>query len=126
MAFFTRVNLNVPILPPMDSPVDSNAPCGFPPAPAAQHRRHSSEPAANPSVSTSTSVATCTSSTSTDEAAATTNGVLKAADKAANGASVHELESDRNGKDEETPDDNNSGEPKRYEYIVDRVLGVEV
>lgn len=116
MAFFTRVNLNVPILPPLDSPVDSNAPCGFPPASAAQHRRHSSEPVANPSVST------CTTSTSTEEAAATTNGVLKAAED----ASVNELESDRNGKEEQNTDENNSGEPKRYEYTVDRVLGVEV
>ena len=91
MAFFTRVNLNVPVLPPEET---AEKGCG------PDHRRHASEPSR---VSSRPPAGHRRSS----------------AGPPANGAAEAEA------PDAQKPEEED-GEPKRYEYVVDRVLGVEV
>ncbi|XP_063991424.1 protein kibra isoform X2 [Diachasmimorpha longicaudata] len=112
MAFFTRVNLNVPVLPPDDQESIH-----------IQHKRHSSEPctghisrsithtSAINSTIISARIDTRESSKISTSVQVTTNGTDV-------NKSIRDITDD---KSEET-----NGEPKRYEYVVDRVLGVEV
>lgn len=91
MAFFTRVNLNVPVLPPEDSMCENlSSPLSI------QHRRHTSEPV-------------------TTEYMVTKLGAQDVSNLTAQSDSV---------PNENTSNDDE--EPRRYEYVVDRVLGVEV
>lgn len=97
MAFFTRVSLNVPVLPPEES---ANEP---------HHRRYASEP-----------------TTSTTKVS---NNFVSAQTKCASQPGVPQKTVSVDSKSEpegSTEDKINDDEPKRYEYVVDRVLGVEV
>ncbi|KOX79441.1 Protein kibra [Melipona quadrifasciata] len=99
MAFFTRVNLNVPVLPPEDSL------CENPSSPSPsfiQHRRHASEP-----VTTEYMVNKL-------GAQGVLNLTLRSNSVPSGNASMVKT------------DENDGEEPRRYEYVVDRVLGVEV
>ncbi|XP_066594079.1 protein kibra [Prorops nasuta] len=144
MAFFTRVNLNVPVLPPEDVSTE-NVTAALMPLP--QHRRHASEPAtcdsgssklggqetSSDSSSRSNSVSTgsalvvvkCTNSTqSFNEILPNCNKKSVNSKGRPNELSVRSTE---NGQEVAKPkEENGNGEPKRYEYVVDRVLGVEV
>ncbi|CAK9813165.1 Protein kibra [Anthophora plagiata] len=93
MAFFTRVNLNVPVLPPDDS-LCENASSVSPLS--IQHKRHASEPV-------------------TTEFRVTKLGAQGVSNSAVRSNSVPSGNASNDGE-----------EPRRYEYVVDRVLGVEV
>lgn len=133
MAFFTRVNLNVPVLPPEDSAEIT-----------VQHRRHASEPVGGQAASVRTSIHGI-------REVSAVNSSRTSANNAVHRSSVVGLPSSTNGPETrdsgvctnaavttdsskqtvvlENPSDkpsDDSGEPKRYEYVVDRVLGVEV
>ena len=135
MAFFTRVNLNVPVLPPEDSSSGELS---------VHHRRHASEPAGGQAASQRASIhsireiatsvlprpatnavhrsnvvntSTLTNGPETRDTAVCTNSATTM-ENAKQQTTNHESASDK-------PVDDN-GEPKRYEYVVDRVLGVEV
>ncbi|KOC61152.1 Protein kibra [Habropoda laboriosa] len=98
MAFFTRVNLNVPVLPPDDSLCENTS--SVSPLPI-QHKRHASEPV-------------------TTEFRVTKLGVQGVSNSAVRSNSVP------SGNASVSPEENDGEEPRRYEYVVDRVLGVEV
>ena len=107
MAFFTRVNLNVPVLPPNEPSTSSQMTNTNDDLPSPDHRRHASEPIKS-------------------------TKAHNQANRKLSGPGIN----DRNSKilsDNETTNsdsqkegDEEDDEPKRYEYIVDRVLGVEV
>lgn len=134
MAFFTRINLNVPVLPPDESAVDKITLTGT------DHRRYASEPSRTSSntassrnassqhnqasrKSSSPMVVTATSTTSTVTVAAAIDKI-----------SSNQIERDpieinkvlQTGDPQKSTTEEEDGEPKRYEYVVDRVLGVEV
>ncbi|XP_067204662.1 protein kibra isoform X2 [Linepithema humile] len=141
MAFFTRVNLNVPVLPPED--VGSNGTCSAVPH---MHRRYASEPVT--SVHSAITNSTTRPNSVSGASSAAKSGVVVtvnanenevAETNAKNKASVNakgrptaaaesSAPSSENGESEvpKSSDKNGNGEPKRYEYVVDRVLGVEV
>ncbi|XP_076684290.1 WW and C2 domain containing protein kibra isoform X1 [Andrena cerasifolii] len=147
MAFFTRVNLNVPVLPPEDS---SYVNTSLPSIPGAQHKRYASEPITSESTVTksgaqavsnliarSDSVPSGNVSATTD--GATTNIVTNLTeDVPANNTQKSmnakgrpadtKVQCTENGQGEslKSSEENDSEEPMRYEYVVDRVLGVEV
>lgn len=173
MAFFTRVNLNVPVLPSEELMAENVTTVQLLP-----HRRHMSEPASTQSVSVSktnvysvsnnllpnaTNIANAvTSTTITNSFANKTNSdsstkgnsavsATNCATTKINGENQNSIDSDvtmtvnlgqssldKDNKqcqavqteddDKKESDDSESGggEPKRYEYVVDRVLGVEV
>lgn len=148
MAFFTRVNLTVPVLPPEDVGTDGTS-C---PAPSSHaHRRHSSEPVTSVhGVAGSTTRPNSVPGASVTFAARnggavtdrSTDAIVKsvedgtttasnASDKLTTNTTENETSEARGQtKDKsaaEKPDEKNGNEePKRYEYVVDRVLGVEV
>ncbi|XP_014232669.1 protein kibra isoform X1 [Trichogramma pretiosum] len=105
MAFFTRVNLNVPVLPPDETNNTTNDEM-----PPLDHRRYSSEPVK------STKIYNNASRKSSGPAEASSDNHSKIAEDKVN----QETSTDKQ------PDVDENGEPKRYEYVVDRVLGVEV
>jgi len=142
MAFFTRVNLNVPVLPPED--VGSNGTC---PAISHTHRRYASEPvtSVHSAIMNSTmrpnSVSGASSAVKSgvvvDRSVVNVNENEVAEINTKNKASVNakgrptvesSAPSSENGESEvpKSSEKNGNGEPKRYEYVVDRVLGVEV
>lgn len=142
MAFFTRVNLKVPVFSPDDIPNESIATV-FPTLPAITHRRHASEPISNQSIvnigkvdiqcsSTQNSAQNCSSSNNQKTISTLTTSTTKnisiiaiAKDKAC--TPVTESESDHpSDKNNPESEELSGDEPKRYEYVVDRVLGVEV
>ncbi|KZC04034.1 Protein kibra [Dufourea novaeangliae] len=100
MAFFTRVSLNVPVLPPEDSSCENAL---LPSLSAGQHKRYASEPV------TSESVVAKVNAQCFTNMAARSNSV-----PSGNASSLKSSE------------ETDSEEPRRYEYVVDRVLGVEV
>lgn len=134
MAFFTRVNLNVPVLPPDESASDKNAVTG------PDHRRYASEPSrttnssansrnassqhnhasrksSGPAAVTATSTTSTVTVTATVEKTSSTKIIRDPVDSNA---------VTQTGDAQKTTPDEEDGEPKRYEYVVDRVLGVEV
>ncbi|XP_058798936.1 protein kibra [Phymastichus coffea] len=120
MAFFTRVNLNVPVLPPDELMTEKTS------VPNHEHRRHVSEPSritsskAN-STHNHASRKSSVSSTSTSTETASTSS--SSGDRNSKILIENESEAQIVGcKSEE----DEGGEPKRYEYVVDRNLGVEV
>ncbi|RLU24886.1 hypothetical protein DMN91_002977 [Ooceraea biroi] len=149
MAFFTRVNLNVPVLPPEDPGTDVS--CS---APSHTHKRYLSEPVTSvhgvagsttrpnsvPGGSTTfvkNTGATTERSTIARSAEDETTTATNANDKLTNAknwpvaeSSEQNAENDTseasNKSAEKTGEKNGNEEPKRYEYVVDRVLGVEV
>lgn len=162
MAFFTRMNSNVPVLPPEDFGPDGNI---YPTmAQVHMHRRYASEPVTTtahnnhagnsrpnsvPSgSSTSSSVSKSPSgvgavdrnasntvvSTSIDEDVSIVNNAtnsksVSAKNWPATNVTESNAPSSENGENEAAKSiekNNGNGEPKRYEYVVDRVLGVEV
>lgn len=143
MAFFTRVNLNVPVLPPEE--------VGTCPAAPHMHRRYASEPVT--SIHSAITNSTTRPNSVSDASSAAKSGVVAdrsvvtvnaneneiAETNAKNKASVNakgrptaaaesSAPSSENGENEvpKSSEKNGNGEPKRYEYVVDRVLGVEV
>lgn len=136
MAFFTRVNLNVPVLPPEDLATDDTCP-----AASHTHRRYLSEPVTsvhgvagsttrpNGIPGGSTTFVVKNSGTATER---NTNAIARnIEDEATAESGTQNTESDTSGasnKPVEKSGEKNGGneEPKRYEYVVDRVLGVEV
>ncbi|CAK9821275.1 Protein kibra [Anthophora retusa] len=151
MAFFTRVNLNVPVLPPDDS-LCENASSVSPLS--IQHKRHASEPVTTEfrvtklgaqgvsnSAVRSNSVPSGNASVVKTDGAATNNTTIVtnvAEDVSANSTNNKSVNTkgrpleanayQENGQGEslKSPEDNDGEEPRRYEYVVDRVLGVEV
>lgn len=151
MAFFTRVNLNVPILPPEDLGTDSTCP-----ASSHTHRRYASEPVTTTHGIINSTIrpnsipgATASSATRNNSGIADRNAsgivitnvnedeipVIKNTDKPVNAkgrpAAESSAQNSENGESEApskpTEKNEGNGEPaKRYEYVVDRVLGVEV
>lgn len=137
MAFFTRVNLNVPVLPPEDISSDFRS--------TSQHRRHASEPAISGSssgpvtqsrvhgvtkdvsaanvalISARTDISsTCLSVSTTANGIPSKEPTISVTDVTCNTSDIVKI-SENEKASEETND-----EPRRYEYVVDRVLGVEV
>lgn len=148
MAFFTRMNLNVPILPPEDFGTDSTCPTA-----SYTHRRYASEPVTTThgiinSTMRPNSIpgATASSAARNNSGIADRNAsgivitnvnedeipVMKNTDKPVNakGRPESNAQNSENGESEvpskSTEKNEGNGEPKRYEYVVDRVLGVEV
>ncbi|KAL0116550.1 hypothetical protein PUN28_009893 [Cardiocondyla obscurior] len=147
MAFFTRVNLNVPVLPPEELGTESTSS-----ATSHAHRKYASEPAVvsaqsfmNSSIARPNNVLVRSVSPATKSSGVTdrnaTNVVANedevalsnAENKSVNAKSRPTTEADarnsENGEREtlsKSAEKNGNGEPKRYEYVVDRVLGVEV
>ncbi|XP_053985871.1 protein kibra isoform X1 [Hylaeus anthracinus] len=151
MAFFTRVNLNVPVLPPEDSSYEN---VSLPPLSFVQHKRYASEPISSESVATKlgaqgmSNVATWSNSVPSESASSmrgygavninasvvgnlsedilanSTNKSVNAKGRPA----VAKLQCSENGQVEtlKSTEENDNEEPRRYEYVVDRVLGVEV
>ncbi|XP_011503552.1 PREDICTED: protein kibra [Ceratosolen solmsi marchali] len=126
MAFFTRVNLNVPVLPADELTLERNLVLGQ------DHRRYASEPVktsfsrsgavhnhvsrkiSGPSTTTIIKVPTIINTsiaTNSDRSSKILRDVIKSEPQIVGGQKV-------TGEED--------GEPKRYEYVVDRVLGVEV
>ncbi|XP_034191567.2 WW and C2 domain containing protein kibra isoform X2 [Osmia lignaria lignaria] len=151
MAFFTRFNLNVPVLPPEDSPCE----IALSPSPSsAQHKRHASEPVTTESMvsklgaqcalnsaTRSNSVPSGNASAVRSDGAATTNASTTtniAEDVPTNSTnkSVNakgrpnegngHCQENGQGENLKTSEETDGEEPRRYEYVVDRVLGVEV
>lgn len=125
MAFFTRVNVSVPVLPTNENNTEQLT---------SQHRRHLSEPSTSGhshhrvySVRDNSSINTELLSARMDNnislksirgnSIVTINGSSSNTDVS---KTIREVD------DENIADDGNNDEPKRYEYVVDRVLGVEV
>ncbi|XP_015428746.1 PREDICTED: protein kibra [Dufourea novaeangliae] len=156
MAFFTRVSLNVPVLPPEDSSCENAL---LPSLSAGQHKRYASEPVTSESVvakvnaqcftnmaARSNSVPSGNASSSAtrgDSAAAANNaaaGIVPSTVEESSANSTNKsvnakgrpvagkLQCAENGQVEslKSSEETDSEEPRRYEYVVDRVLGVEV
>jgi len=147
MAFFTRVNLNVPVLPPEELVTEGT--CS---ATSHIHKKYASEPVTSvyggfmnssttrPNNVPGESVLPATTSSSVaDRNAAnimTANEdevALSNVDSKSVNSKGRPVETDarssENGETEalsKSAEKNGNGEPKRYEYVVDRVLGVEV
>ncbi|XP_051157947.1 protein kibra isoform X2 [Leptopilina boulardi] len=147
MAFFTRVNLKVPVFSPDDIPNESIG--VFPSLPTISHRRHASEPINHQSIvgigkvdiqcnstqnclssnlssannNPKTFSVTQTSTVTTTASTSTKNISIIAIEK--DKSSIPESENDQIDKNPES-EELSGDEPKRYEYVVDRVLGVEV
>lgn len=122
MAFFTRPINNMPSLPPEEN--SSERMC------VPDHRRHASEPSRiNPSrnptynhairKSSGPSTSTIVEVPSPPQQAMTAKGDRNSKILESTASEVKDTDSQKNVEDED-------GEPKRYEYVVDRVLGVEV
>ncbi|XP_036141940.1 protein kibra [Monomorium pharaonis] len=148
MAFFTRVNVNIPVLSPEELGTEGAA------AALHTHKKHASEPVAsahgfvnssstrpnNVSIGSTLSVtksnditdrnATNVAATTINEAeVALSNADNKSMNAKGRPAAETSTRSSENGEREPLPksaEKNGNGEPKRYEYVVDRVLGVEV
>ncbi|XP_076757502.1 WW and C2 domain containing protein kibra isoform X1 [Xylocopa sonorina] len=150
MAFFTRVNLNVPVLPPEDSLCESSSPSPS----SIQHKRYASEPISTESMvnkfgaqgvtnlairsnsvpsgnasalrtdGATTSNASTITSVDEDVPANSTNKSVNAKGRPSD-TSAHCQENGQ-GDGLKTTEENDGEEPRRYEYVVDRVLGVEV
>jgi len=145
MAFFTRVNLNVPVLPPEDLGTDGTCPTV-----SHTHRRYLSEP-----VTSVHGVVSSTTRPNSVPGGSTTFAVKSsgvAVDQNTNAIARNVEDETTNTNDKLTKDwpvvesnaqntENDTSEtlkksveksgekneePKRYEYVVDRVLGVEV
>ncbi|XP_025262774.1 protein kibra isoform X1 [Camponotus floridanus] len=151
MAFFTRVNLNVPILPPEDLGSDNTCPTA-----SHTHRRYASEPVTSAhGIINSTMRPNSIPSASVTSAARSSSGVadrnasgiiitnvnedeipvMKNTDKPVNAkgrpATESSAQNSENGESEapsksSEKNEGNEEPAKRYEYVVDRVLGVEV
>ncbi|XP_076296933.1 WW and C2 domain containing protein kibra isoform X1 [Lasioglossum baleicum] len=151
MAFFTRVSLNVPVLPPEDSTCENAL---SPSLSIGQHKRHASEPVTSETMVTkvdaqgisnlvarpytvpsgnvsavradnaATNNASIALNSAEDSSANSTNKTINAKGRPVAG----KLQFAKNGQGESpnSPEQNDSEEPRRYEYVVDRVLGVEV
>jgi protein KIBRA len=143
MAFFTRVNLNVPVLPPEDLGIDGTCP-------TVSHRRYLSEPISSvhgvvnsttrpnsvPGGSTTFAVkssgATADQNTNAivrsieDETTNTNDKLTKDWSVAESNAKNTENDASETLKKSVEKSGEKNEEPKRYEYVVDRVLGVEV
>lgn len=145
MAFFTRVNLNVPVLPPEELGTEGTSVASH------THRKYASEPVTsahgfinssstrpnnggNALPATKSGIAdrnaTNVAATITDEDEITlSNADSKSVNTNGRPAAEMSTRSSENGERESLPksaEKNGNGEPKRYEYVVDRVLGVEV
>lgn len=151
MAFFTRVNLNVPVLPPEEFGAEGST-CS---ATSHTHRKYASEPVTSAHGFTNSSTTRSNSVPggsalpisksgggvvdrnivvviANEDEAALSNADSKSVN--AKGRPAAETTGARsstaeNGEREALPksaEKNGNGEPKRYEYVVDRVLGVEV
>ncbi|KAG5324664.1 KIBRA protein, partial [Acromyrmex heyeri] len=145
MAFFTRVNLNVPVLPPEELGAE-----GICSSTSHTHRKYASEPVTSAFINSTTrsnnisggsALPVTKSSSVTDRSATNVVAVIVNADEVAlsnadsksmnakgRPAAETEARSSENGEREVLPkstEKNGNGEPKRYEYVVDRVLGVE-
>lgn len=147
MAFFTRVNLNVPVLPPEDLGTENT--CS-----AVSHRRHASEPVYSeyattrtgthsvnsttrpnsvPSGGTSTvkisvtdrNTSDVTSNISADIPVISSNKSMNTKGRLTE-SNAQNSENCEGEVTESSSEKNGNEEPKRYEYVVDRVLGVEV
>jgi len=147
MAFFTRVNLNVPVLPPEELVTEGT--CS---ATSHTHKKYASEPVTSvygsfinssttrPNVPGESVLPATTSSNVADRNAANIIMIanedeiaLSNVDSKSVNAKGRPVEtgarSSENGETEalsKSAEKNGNGEPKRYEYVVDRVLGVEV
>lgn len=148
MAFFTRVNLNVPILPPEDLGTDNTCPTA-----SHTHRRYASEPVTSAhGIINSTMRPNSIPGASASSPARSSSGVvdrnasgiiitnvnedeipvMKNTDKPVNAKGRPAMESSaqnsENGESEapSKSTEKNEEPAKRYEYVVDRVLGVEV
>ena len=137
MAFFTRVNLNVPVLPPEDS-LETNS------VMSSDHRRYASEPSnvrpcnfpsslnqrsAQNNIKKINSISTSTTTASTCTSTNTSNGaspVEPSASSITEEVEKTESKNNQNNQNSENSENSDDSEPKRYEYVVDRVLGVEV
>lgn len=147
MAFFTRVNLNVPVLPPEDLGTDGT--CS-----AASHRKYASEPVTSAHGFTNSSITRPNNISGGSALPATKSGgiadrnavnvvatianedeiALSCADskpvnvkgQPAAETGVRTAENGEREAPSKSAEKNGNGEPKRYEYVVDRVLGVEV
>ncbi|XP_017877265.1 protein kibra isoform X1 [Ceratina calcarata] len=144
MAFFTRVNLNVPVLPPDDSPCENPLTS----SPSIQHRRHASEPvctgdsttvmmrhgaqgasnlaARSNSVPSGNASASRTEGTRLADEQNSTNKSVNAKGRPSSSEVVHCQENGQGQAETLKTGENDGEEPRRYEYVVDRVLGVEV
>jgi hypothetical protein len=126
MAFFTRVNLNVPVLPPEELIFERNSVPGY------DHRRYASEPVKTNSSRgimihnrinrkcNGPSTATIIKVSAPISTSITTSGNR--------GSKILEESTEVEPPliDSQKVLEEQEGEPKRYEYVVDRVLGVEV
>ncbi|XP_020283351.1 protein kibra isoform X2 [Pseudomyrmex gracilis] len=143
MSFFTRVNLNVPVLPPDDLGTDSTCATTL-----HTHRRYASEPVISGhsitnlttrpnSVPGGNALSTLQRSDTSDQNTCVATSIneeeINNADKSVNAKSRSEVESNaqtsencENSETSKSTETNGNEEPKRYEYVVDRVLGVEV
>ncbi|XP_018396456.1 PREDICTED: protein kibra [Cyphomyrmex costatus] len=148
MAFFTRVNLNVPVLPPEE--LGNEGICS---STSHTHKKYASEPVSSVFINSMTmrsnnisggsALPVTKSGSVTDRNATNVVTVMVNADEVAlsntdsksvnaksRPAAETEARSSENGEREVLPksesEKNGNGEPKRYEYVVDRVLGVEV
>ncbi|KYN34618.1 Protein kibra [Trachymyrmex septentrionalis] len=146
MAFFTRVNLNVPVLPSEE--LGNEGICS---STSHTHRKYASEPVTSAFINSTTtrlnnisggSALPVTKNSNVTDRSVTNVAVIVNADEVvlsnADSKSVNakgrpaaetEARSSENGEREVLPkstEKNGNGEPKRYEYVVDRVLGVEV
>ncbi|XP_033224229.1 protein kibra [Belonocnema kinseyi] len=164
MAFFTRVNLNVPVLPPEESLTEWAVPVSSSTG-TILHRRHFSDPANSQSVlgAGKLGVHNCSAQNclpSNPVSGSSSIGIKSIAQSSAvskkftsavsNGDGTiddtttvtNNVNITRNAKGKSCPtvlgpesnqiiessksDEPSGDEPKRYEYVVDRVLGVEV
>jgi len=147
MAFFTRVNLNVPVLPPEELVTEGTCSATS----SHTHKKYASEPVTSvygfmnssttrPNVPSESVLPATTSGGVADRNAANIIMIANEDEVAlsnvdsksvnAKGRSVETgARSSENGETEalsKSAEKNGNGEPKRYEYVVDRVLGVEV
>lgn len=144
MAFFTRINLNVPVLPPEE--LGTEGTCS---AASNTHKKYASETAVagtHGSMNSSTTrpnnvpggnalpvtksggVADRNAANANEDEIALSNADNKSVNAKGRPAAETGARSSENGEREALPksEKNSNGEPKRYEYVVDRVLGVEV
>lgn len=146
MAFFTRMNLNVPVLPPEE--LGTEGTCSV-----ASHRKYASEPAVtsvhsfmNSSTQSNNvpggvlpvksggvadrNAANVVATVVNEDEVALSNTDSKSVNaKGRPAAAEMSARNSQNGEREalsKSAEKNGNGEPKRYEYVVDRVLGVEV
>ena len=124
MAFFTRVNLNVPVIPPDEAMDKPSSALGH------DHRRYASEPSRTTS---SRSSSTHNHASRKSSGPPTTNSEPPTSNVSVTRVLAEDqIERDpvkaeaAQPSDAQKPEDDKDGEPQRYEYVVDRVLGVEV